>query len=255
MPHTHPLRSFVALAGTLLTLVAAPVRADTIGLDDCSKNDCGLYGVVLHISGTIGVDDGDNAMRTLEPILDSNDRVLAMAVDTIDGDIAAAMELGRLARQLDMVVIIPEEAECLDLCLAILAGGVRRDFRGAVGFSGGTINEYLQEHQSELWFHLYKMHVNTKLVSDWRDATPGSRHIFSPANLDRYGLTSVDPVWQTEMDVRAAADLDIPFAEYQARKAAMTATGRMVDCAAITQTDLATECEHDLLVEFDLIPR
>lgn len=243
-----PLVSALLLA----FLPYAPAGAASITLDDCS-NDCGLVGARLHITGDILEGDAFDASMMIEPILDGNDRMLALDVDISQGDIAEALELGRMVRRLEMVVRVPDGARCFDPCLAILAGGVRRDIIGSVGLSGKSARTELSHLQNDAWFYFGDMHVTGSILYDWTWGLK-TEEVFSRDDLERLGLTAVDPVWQTEQDVLGAFALDMPLSQYRARLNRMNGSGRMATCMAIMAPDQAAACQHDLLVEFNLAP-
>lgn len=250
---TGPAALAICLAMAALPLAPTQSEAATISLDDCAQGNCGLFGAYLHISGEIVEGDDFDAGMTIQTILDGNDRPLALILDSPGGDAAEAMELGRSVRRLEMTVIVPKGAQCLDLCLAVLAGGVKRRMEGEIGLSG-TVVEDPDVPQSNVWMYLREMNVASALSDAWDDDVAVPR-IFGASDLEHLGLLAVDPVWQMQMDVEIASDLRTTLAEILARKVRLAQSGRLPECATISNSAAAQACESEVYDAFDLVPR
>jgi hypothetical protein len=57
----------------------------------------------------------------------------AVYLDSLGGDVAAAIEIGRLIRDQKMPAVIDSSAKCVSACVLVLAGATQRKIRGAVG--------------------------------------------------------------------------------------------------------------------------
>jgi len=72
---------------------------------------------------------------------------------------------------------------------------------------------------NDLRAYLREMNVSERLAEDMLRIHPAEAYYLTPADLEAYGLSSRDPVYQEMLDVKEARELGLGRQEYIQRKA------------------------------------
>lgn len=155
-----------------------------------------------------------------------------VSLDSKGGDVAAAMEIGRMFRKARVDTIIGVNGKCLSACVFLLAGSVKRTYLGGpVGihrpYSADTeaiTFEAMQERTTRSGnlasSYLKEMNIPNTLYDAMTQVPPEQIKILNKAELNRYGLDANDPVFaelERNAEARAAG---VSKSDYLARKAA-----------------------------------
>ena len=93
----------------------------------CSESDCHHF-----LEGRIEFGDVATFKQSLEKV--GGKGRLMLFLNSEGGDIAAAIEIGRLVRRWpDSVVVVSLNSKCFSACVFVLAGGLHRTVHGTVG--------------------------------------------------------------------------------------------------------------------------
>ena len=130
----------VLILSVVLTFLPTPlVRADVVVFD---RTESSLF---VDISGTITNLDA----KTFEDaIQDLGSRRLYIRLDSVGGDVFAAMNIGRLIRKHDGVTIISVPSRCYSGCALIFIAGVMRHNLGELGLHRPYQVLVLQDRQT-----------------------------------------------------------------------------------------------------------
>ena len=216
------------IAGTrilllLILLASFPVRAEVSGARNCSAGSC-----TLMIEGRIAANDVALVKQALEQTQGAG-RLLLM-LDSEGGDIAAAIEIGRLIRRwADSVALISLNSKCFSACVFVLAGGLHRTVHGKVGIHRpfgaapktatyeSTQKEFRALEQSARKF-LQEVNIPVALFDEMMSVPPQKLRILSEEELARYGVSQNDPIYEEVQDGKAAQALGVSKEEYLRRK-------------------------------------
>jgi hypothetical protein len=152
-------------------------------------------------------------------------------LDTRGGDVSAAMAVGRLLRKENAGVQIEPQSVCYSACVIVLAGAVRRYIEGQVGIhrpyyevprgeiSSDKIGEAFKGTLQELRAYFREMNVNEQLADAMLRIDPEHMRVLNHSELNRFGLTEIDPIAKEVDELRAAKNLGIGRQEYMRRRA------------------------------------
>lgn len=187
----------------------------------------------LEVSGTIDSTALKKIQKVFEETRESRKDINGKRVtlNSLGGDVASAMVIGRIFRQERMPVFIERGSVCASSCIFILAGATQRIISGRVGIhrpffkstsQALTPNEMKISYAHELdniREYLREMNVSQNLVDDLLFVAPDKVRYLSPIELINYGITEVDPVEREVLDVEEAQKLGLERFEYMRRKA------------------------------------
>jgi len=155
---------------------------------------------------------------------------LLLMLDSEGGDIAAAIEIGRLIRRWPgSSVLVSLNSKCFSACVFLLAGGLHRTVHGKVGihrpFGAGpktgsyesTQKEFRALEQSAKRF-LQDVNIPVSLFDEMMSVPPQKLRLLTEDELARYGIGQNDPVYEEVRDGQAAQALGISKEEYLRRK-------------------------------------
>lgn len=147
------------------------------------------------------------------------------------GSVLAAMEIGRLLRQLDAPIAVDENQSCVSACVLVLAGATHRLLYGKIGIhrpyfetpkgavSSAAVQAAYDETRDRIREYLRQMNVSDRLADDMMVVPPETVRFLSPAELSAYGLGFIDPVAKETYDLQQAQKLGITRGEYMRREA------------------------------------
>ena len=270
MFHAHPMREHKAAAAVVLLLVLAlqcfdlraellfrsveqidgqqrwsPIRKYSDPSDTAyARVSAGGAAVPaeevrVFVSGQITREDVDSA-RVMAGLLKSGKQKIAgnsvwFASD--GGEVDAAMDLGRLLRQLGVFALIGENDQCLSSCVFAFMGGERRSVAGRLGihrpyfpFTQDIPDRRAQYRhlQHRLKGYIDELDFPASLYEAMMAVPPESMQILAPADLKRFYLEGISPSSEDLADAASARRLDIPMFEYLQRKANLPACASLV---------------------------
>lgn len=156
----------------------------------------------------------------------------AVFIDSLGGNVAAAMAIGRMIRKERLALNISEGHECVSACVMVLAGAVNRGRYGKVGIhrpffalpigsqplTSDNVRSNYQKMLQELRAYLREMNVSERLADDMLAIDPADVRYLSINQLDDYGLRWTDPIEQETVEVQEAQALGLDRREYMRRK-------------------------------------
>jgi hypothetical protein len=225
---------FGAIAANLITKLPGGVQcADILNNDQLA---CALN---IEIGAITSATPGD--VRYLIAHRDSYPRKILGSVVTLNslgGDLAAAIEIGSLVREKNISAIIDSSAKCVSACVFVLAGAAQRKIKGLVGIhrpyftsaGGADSSEVVQGYGALLKQareYLRNMGIADRLLDEMLRIEPTDVRFVSRAELDEYGLGEGSPAKNIEtlaslkeaIEVKAAAAYGLSRSEYNRRVA------------------------------------
>jgi hypothetical protein len=210
------------LAVLLFTMVA-PLSAFAVAHGSCIESNCNLF-----LTGRIAQDDVQLFRQSFEKM--SGKGSLFLSLDSEGGDIASAIEIGRLVRRWpESIVLVTLSSKCYSACVFVLAGGLHRAVHGKVGIHRpfgsstdartyeSTQKSFRTLEQSAKAF-LKDMNVPTSLFDEMMSVPSQQLRLLSQQELARFGIGQSDPAYQDNRDADAARMLGLDREEYLRRK-------------------------------------
>jgi len=217
-------RKCVSAGIALVLWMCVPAWADVSGSRSCSPKAC-----VLIVKERITSADVTVVKEALDRTQGSGRFVLML--DSEGGDVAAAIEIGRLVRRWsDSVAVVSLNSKCFSACVFVLAGALHRTVHGKVGIhrpfgtaaKAGTYDTTQKDfrilEQSAKKF-LQDVNIPASLFDEMMSVPPQKIRVLNEAELTRFGIGQNDPVYEELRDSRAALALGISKEEYLRRKA------------------------------------
>lgn len=153
-------------------------------------------------------------------------------LDSRGGDVASAMQIGRLMRENRVRVIVLSGRSCLSSCPLALAGAPRRyvDAGARIGIHRLIVNDdraltsasQKQNYatiEAAVKGYLNEMNIPTTLYDTMFRVPNEKLRILSPADLEAFGLSNDDPYLEEAKNAEQAQQFGITKAEYLRRKA------------------------------------
>ena len=261
MFNVHPVREHRAAAAVVLMLVLAlqgfDLRAELVfrsveQIDDqqrwsptrkysnpsdtayarvsASRTAMPAEEVRVFVSGQITREDVDSA-RVMAGLIKSGKQKIAgnsVWFSSDGGEVDAAMDLGRLLRQLGVFTLIGKNDQCLSSCVFAFMGGERRSVAGRLGihrpyfpFTQDIPDRRAQYRhlQQRLRAYIDEMDFPASLYEAMMAVPPESMQILAPADLKRFYFEGTSPSSEDLADAASARRLDVTMFEYLQRKA------------------------------------
>lgn len=180
------------------------------------------------LEGRIGPDDVAIFKRSLEKT-GSNGRLL-LFLNSEGGDIATAIEIGKLVRRWpNSSVLVTEDSKCFSACVFVLAGGLHRRVDGKVGIHrpfNATTNSNNYESSQKTFRTLEQsakaflkdMNVPTSLYDEMMSVPPQKLRFLTEQELARFGIGQSDPAYQDNRDAEGARAYGLDKEAYLRRK-------------------------------------
>ena len=145
------------------------------------------------------------------------------------GDIDAAMEIGGVLREFQASVAVPIKSTCASACVLVFAGASRRSSAGPViihrPFRAEAVELGAEEAQRQYFLrnlrirnYLVRMNVSPTLLEAMIAVPPEKSRTLTREEIDGFGMLSMDPVYQEELDAKNAKDLGITMVAWLDRK-------------------------------------
>jgi hypothetical protein len=167
-----------------------------------------------------------------------------VSLDSLGGDLTAAMEIGKIAHDQKLRVMVGPSAKCVSACVFVLAAGTQRKIRGVVGIhrpyfatlGDATSPELVWRNYGELLKrakdYLVSMSASPRLLDEMLRIEPNDVRFLSRAELDGFGLGEGPPSGNIEnlaalkeaVAVKSAAAYRLSRIEYNRRAALIDRT-------------------------------
>jgi hypothetical protein len=144
------------------------------------------------------------------------------------GDVDAAMQLGRLLRELGVYTLVGADDQCLSACVFAFMGGERRSVTGRLGihrpFFPYTNDVPDRQARFRNLQRILKAYIEElDFPSSFYEAVmlvpPETMKILSPADLKRFFLEGISPSTEDIADAASARRLNLTMFEYLKYKA------------------------------------
>lgn len=177
---------------TMATLAADPVSAMSLHWVDTGQV------IFLEASGVIEPADLPQVAKAL-----ASNAPEYLVLDSPGGDVRTSLSIGRLVRAYGVDTYVPEGGVCYSACVFLFSSGVERlvSTAGKVGvhqFYGGHAGARAEVVQAEtqrlsgtILAFLLEMGVSALVSVVASDTPPDDIHVFSPEELEAYGLSLV----------------------------------------------------------------
>lgn len=161
--------------------------------------------------------------------LAGNKRTPYFWLNSEGGDVEAAIAIGRELRRMRATALMWDKARCLSSCVFVLAGATVRMLFGQVGihrpFALRTDQrpyDAVQRDQRRAAKlakeYLEEMNVSPSLYDAMVTIPPEKVRLLSRTELQQFGITETDPVWQEVADANLARGYGLSKTEYLRRK-------------------------------------
>ena len=192
--------------------------------------DCAAGRCTFELSGEIKPGMETAFERFIEEDLSRESRSsFTMFVNSIGGDMEAAMKIGSIVREQQARVVVREGASCASACVFVLAGGVDRVAQGSVvihrPYRATSVVLGWQEAQRQYEIrnttirnYLQHMNVSPALLEAMNSIPPEDFRTLAVDELKLYGLLGRDPVYQEELYAAEARRLGITMMQYLGRR-------------------------------------
>jgi len=147
-----------------------------------------------------------------------------ISIDSLGGDMDAAMRLGREIRASQIPVNIRRNGRCASACVLVYAGGVLRNPMGKVSihrpyYSSGSesfprTQERFHRLESAVKGYLQEMNVSPQLYDAMMKIPPEEAYELSRNEQYSFGLVSHDPVHKEHYEASRVRDLGITRQEW-----------------------------------------
>jgi hypothetical protein len=236
------LSSILLLLMIALSTTAEKARSESAGVAgriECYSKSCTLKDAII-----IGDIDASTLAKVRFLLDDLRDRasrenkpdypVRSFEIESDGGDVASAMEIGRLLRENRVGVNIRDH--CYSSCVFVMAGavsrcclvgpntgvGIHRPYLTNVELPLGRAKSLYVQSLDEMKSYLREMNVSERLAEAMLRVDPENMRILSETELESYGLTLFDPVEAELQDLEAAKRWGLDRREYLRRKAIST---------------------------------
>lgn len=212
------MRIFVLLAllaGTKAILAAEPELYR--GLEENGRAWCEISGPIT-----------ENTYSRFEKLLLPGCKTLY--INSLGGDVATALAMGRLVRKKEMAVVLPRQGKCASACVFIYIGGVIRVPEATLQIhrpylTGSSLNfvETQQKYHAierQIKTYLRDMNASEQLYDDMMKIPPQESKHIGIDELDRYGVPMYDPVYLEHIENKHATEAGLSKVEWLRLKSA-----------------------------------
>lgn len=213
-------------------------QASTIWIDGVGP----ALGLEIHVRGQINRDAFALVRRYYDNLLELDRRyrdemslpiatkeAINVHLDSVGGNVDAAIEIGRFVRDKQANVMVIKEAKCASACVLILAGGATRHVAGKLGVHRPfleTPSRVMTTHDvqnvaaktlQQLRAYFREMNISERLADDMMMIPTNQIRWLSPQEIAVYGLGVDDPVIQEANVLKRAQKYGLSRFEYDAR--------------------------------------
>jgi ATP-dependent protease ClpP protease subunit len=150
---------------------------------------------------------------------------IALELDTLGGDISAALAIGTIARNEEFTVVVRETQTCASSCVFVLAGAPYRYVTGRVGIHRpyfpldkittpeGQKRQY-SRIETAITNYLASMNVDPGIYSRMLRIPPQEVLWLNEYELEKYGLLDSDPYYTEADNTKSSNALSLNKKEY-----------------------------------------
>jgi ATP-dependent protease ClpP protease subunit len=150
-------------------------------------------------------------------------------LQSMGGDVDAALEIGRLLREREANAIVPEGSKCASACVLVLAGATTRSVSGEVGIHRPYFETPSREITSEdirrvsnlrheqISAFFREMNISPRLADDMMMIRSDQIKWLSKGEVEIYGIGADDPVILETKILTRARKFGLTRAEYEVR--------------------------------------
>lgn len=153
-----------------------------------------------------------------------------VVLDSSGGNVESALAMGQILRATAATAYVRNGATCGSACVFVLAGAVQRVVDGNVAihrpfFTDSKLVGYAERQRrytrlrKDILKFFQAMNVPTGLLDAMLVVPPDEGHVLSEQELEKYGLSRHDPVWQEEIDIGLSKTFGISRMEFNRRSA------------------------------------
>jgi len=168
--------------------------------------------------------------RIAVPQMVTSEPEFEVKLNSEGGSVDAAIEIGRMLRELDAIIVVEKDGQCLSSCVLILAGGTTRGMYGRIGIhrpyfetpnkspTSAEVSAAMARVRAKIASYLSGMNVDRTLADDMIKTPPEKIHFLTPNDLNHYGLLGRDPVSEETSSLREASKYGLSRAEHIKRR-------------------------------------
>lgn len=175
-----------------------------------------------YMKGAIGKNDVAKLRRTIS-------MCSTLMIDSPGGDLGTAMQIGRMIRENEMGVTVPEGGQCASACVFIYVSGVTRINFGPVAIhrpfltndDGSSLSSTQKKFDAlgkEARQFLRFMNVRESLYEAMLAISPENSYVLGIDEMEQFGMGRTDPVWAELLDNAAAKRRGLTKQQYLALK-------------------------------------
>jgi Clp protease len=156
---------------------------------------------------------------------------ISVRINSTGGDVNIALQVGRILRELNALVVVFVDGECTSSCVFLLAGGTSRLSLGRVGvhrpyfsvlstkLAPAEVSRAYEEQRALIAKFLNDMHIPSSLLDFMEETEPEKTYYLTPAEVTKYQLNGRDPIFDEMQTARQAEMRGITSAQYRERVA------------------------------------
>lgn len=158
----------------------------------------------------------------------------AFYLDSKGGSVVAALEIGRIMRDLRAVALVLADHTCASACVFLLIGGseriiagkviIHRPYLGSVDASAQNVNETYRLMVRHVNQYLADMNVDTSLYNAMVKVPPEDGMALSKYDLAKFNILKLDPVEEEIRDLDRAREHNLNRADQLKRKKMVSTT-------------------------------
>lgn len=187
--------------------------------------------VMIELVGEIRPGDAESLWQLIKPHLFPNNVMRTISLNSTGGDVATAMQIGRLLRRLEFDTFVTTTSRCLSSCVFILAAGAHKNVTsnngvgihrpygivtGSVSLEDAT--KRYRGMTSQIYAYFDEMNIPRSLPEEMLRIPPEQMKMLSFAELQQFGLAGKDPVAQERDDASNGKRLGLSRQEYLSRR-------------------------------------
>lgn len=186
----------------------------------------------IYLTGSIEQQDLQIFKNTLKKIsqqVQTEDRSpldRMLVLNSEGGDVATALSIGRIIRDNQMWVVVPDSAKCLSSCVFLLAAGVVKYPLGDIGihrpyFEAKPTQGYdqaLKEVLSASRNYFLEMNIPEQLADDMFSIAPAEIRLLGDDPLKKYRLNQDDIAYAEDRAIENAKAYGLSRQEYERRQ-------------------------------------
>lgn len=212
--------------------------------------------VAVELIGEIQPSDAEALKRLIDSRISSTNKFRWIYLNSVGGDVATAMKIGRYLRALEFDTNVEESARCLSSCVFIFAAGlnklapstssigIHRPFGVATGLrSRDEVTKQFREMTAQVYAYFDEMNIPRSLPEEMLRIPPEQMRMLTFDETQQYGLNGKYPVEQELDDSFAAKRFGVSRQEYLARRNRALQT-----CTSLKPYSIDTACLNAILM-------